>query len=67
MLKNVQQAKFDQILSKLAVLALDEQQLSYLSFEAFFTHILCHELLHGLGPHRIQINENGKIIETTVR
>jgi hypothetical protein len=24
-----------------------------LSFDAFFTHILVHELMHGLGPHNI--------------
>jgi len=33
------------------------------SFEAFFTHILMHELMHGLGPHQITVN--GKA--TTVR
>jgi hypothetical protein len=26
-----------------------------LSFEAFFTHILAHELMHGLGPHNIKV------------
>ena len=25
------------------------------SFEAFFTHILVHELMHGLGPHNITV------------
>jgi hypothetical protein len=25
------------------------------SFEAFFTHILMHELMHGLGPHSISV------------
>jgi len=25
------------------------------SFEAFFTHILMHELMHGLGPHNITV------------
>ncbi len=24
-----------------------------MSFEAFFTHILMHELMHGLGPHEV--------------
>jgi hypothetical protein len=33
------------------------------SFEAFFTHILVHELMHGLGPHNI--TRNGR--PTTVR
>ncbi len=25
------------------------------SFDAFFTHILMHELMHGLGPHNITV------------
>ncbi|MEO8168503.1 MAG: hypothetical protein ABI623_09660, partial [bacterium] len=63
MLKNVQEAKFKNILipiSKHAVAA-DEQNL--VSFEPFFTHILAHELMHGLGPHTLMLN--GK--RTTVR
>ena len=27
-----------------------------LSFDSFFTHILAHELSHGIGPHQIQVN-----------
>jgi hypothetical protein len=34
-----------------------------LSFDAFFTHILMHELMHGLGPHNITVNGQA----TTVR
>ena len=26
------------------------------NFESFFTHILAHELMHGLGPHQIKVN-----------
>jgi hypothetical protein len=26
-----------------------------LSFDAFFTHIVVHELMHGLGPHNINV------------
>ena len=32
----------------------DEQD--RVEFEAFFTHILTHELCHGLGPHQITVN-----------
>src|SRR5437773_2921843 len=35
---------------------LDPAQQRDLSFEAFFTHILTHELMHGLGPHNITVN-----------
>ena len=34
-----------------------------LSFDAFFTHILMHELMHGLGPHNITVGGR----QTTVR
>lgn len=56
MLKNVQQAKFQQILIPISkrVLASDEQ--SNVNFDSFFTHILTHELCHGLGPHQITMN-----------
>src|SRR5262249_44614170 len=29
---------------------------AYLDFGLFFTHIVAHELTHGLGPHQIKIN-----------
>jgi Peptidase family M49 len=56
MLKNVQQAKFQQILVPISkrVLAADEQ--ADVNFDAFFTHILTHELCHGLGPHQITLD-----------
>ena len=63
LLKNVQEAKFQKILTPIAAIVLDSTQLSNISFEPFFTHILAHELMHGLGPHNITVN--GK--ETTVR
>jgi hypothetical protein len=36
---------------------------SALAFDSFFTHILCHELMHGLGPHNIKVGGQ----DTTVR
>ncbi len=63
MLKNVQEAKFNKTLIPISKVVLDSSQQNELSFEAFFTHILMHELMHGLGPHNL--NANGK--ETTVR
>jgi hypothetical protein len=63
MLKNVQRAKFDHILRPLAQLAVAPKHVANLDFEAFFTHILAHELAHGLGPHDIKVNGTA----TTVR
>ncbi|HEV3061440.1 MAG TPA: hypothetical protein VGY48_24540 [Vicinamibacterales bacterium] len=63
MLKNVQDAKFAKTLlpiSKVVLGAADQQDVA---FDAFFTHILMHELMHGLGPH--SISAGGRA--TTVR
>ena len=54
MLKNVQHAKFDLILKPVASLVLSPRSRADLSFDWFFTHILAHELSHGIGPHEIR-------------
>ena len=63
MLKNVQDAKFSKTLIPISRVVLNPTQRATLTFESFFTHILCHELMHGLGPHNITLNGE----ETTVR
>ncbi|MGB5132966.1 MAG: hypothetical protein WBO00_10145 [Steroidobacteraceae bacterium] len=50
MLKNFQQAKFDQALLPISKVALAAADQPYVNFDAFFTHILMHEVMHGLGP-----------------
>jgi hypothetical protein len=55
MLKNVQEAKFHSILEPIAKMVLPAAAQRDLSFDAFFTHILAHELSHGIGPHEIQV------------
>jgi hypothetical protein len=63
MIKNVQEAKFNTVLMPIATSVMDPEQLPSVSFESFFTHILAHELMHGLGPQTITVG--GKA--TTVR
>jgi hypothetical protein len=63
LLKNMQEAKFNKVLVPISHVVLDSTQQGNVSFNAFFTHILAHELMHGLGPHNITVN--GKA--TTVR
>jgi hypothetical protein len=63
MLKNVQEAKFQQTLIPISNVVLAPEDRKDLSFEAFFTHILAHELMHGLGPHNISVGGR----DTTVR
>ena len=51
LIKNVQRAKFDRVLTPISRIALSPADRPAVSFDAFFTHILMHELMHGLGPH----------------
>jgi hypothetical protein len=55
MLRNVQEAKFEKVLVPIAAVALPAADRKDVSFDAFFTHILMHELMHGLGPHNITV------------
>jgi hypothetical protein len=63
MLKNNQQAKFEKVLVPISKIALAPADQGSVAFEAFFTHILMHELVHGLGPHDIVVDGR----KTTVR
>src|ERR671936_1777408 len=63
MLQNVQDAKFARTLAPISKIVLQPSDQAAVSFDAFFTHILVHELMHGLGPHGITVNGR----QTTVR
>jgi acyl-CoA hydrolase len=56
MLKNIQEAKFNTVLIPIANKVLTAKARGDVAFEPFFTHILAHELMHGLGPQQITIN-----------
>lgn len=51
MLKNVQEEKFKATLTPISKIVLRPQDQKDLDFNSFFTHILAHEITHGLGPH----------------
>jgi len=63
MLKNNQEAKFKVVLTPISKIALAPRDHGSVAFDAFFTHILMHELMHGLGPHNIKVGGRA----TTVR
>jgi hypothetical protein len=56
MLRNVQQAKFKLTLVPISRVVLAKADQANVSFDAFFTHTVMHELMHGLGPHNITVN-----------
>ena len=63
LLKNFQQAKYQKVLVPIAARVLAPADRKQVAFEPFFTHILMHELMHGLGPQAIHVDGRA----TTVR
>ncbi|KAL0867380.1 hypothetical protein Bca101_046498 [Brassica carinata] len=55
MLKNVQEAKFEHILKPIAEIIISKEQRGFVDFDSFFTHTICHECCHGIGPHSITL------------
>jgi hypothetical protein len=55
MLRNVQDAKFRVALVPISKVVLSAADQANVSFDAFFTHTVMHELMHGLGPHQITV------------
>jgi hypothetical protein len=51
------------VLQPIAKVVLAAPDQGKVEFDAFFTHILMHELMHGLGPHNITVGGRA----TTVR
>jgi hypothetical protein len=55
MLKNMQEAKFQKTLVPISKVAVTAAVQKNVNFDAFFTQILMHELMHGIGPQRITV------------
>jgi hypothetical protein len=67
MLKNNQEAKFRTVLQPIAKVALAAKDQGNVAFDVFFTHILMHELMHGLGPHNITVNGRASTVRQEFR
>jgi hypothetical protein len=63
MIRNMDRAKFDKTLVPIAKVAIAPELLKSVQFDPFFTQILMHELMHGIGPQRITLQGR----ETTPR
>ena len=48
-LKNAMRAKFDQILEPIADVLVEDSQRQHITFDAFFSNTMFHEVAHGLG------------------
>jgi len=50
LLRNFIKAKYDAILYPIAQGVISQDELSYVSSDEFFSHVLLHEISHGIGP-----------------
>jgi hypothetical protein len=55
MMKNVQEAKFARTLVPISKVVLRPADQSRVAFDHFFTHVVAHEVAHGLGPQQITV------------
>lgn len=58
-LKNSMQAKFDRILMPIAQQLIAQDQISHVTFDAFFSHTMFHEMAHGLGTIKNTVTGKG--------
>ena len=61
-LKNAMQAKFDNILLPISEVLIDKSQRKHITFNAFFSNTMFHEVAHGLGIKQT-INGKGMVRE----
>ena len=61
LLKNVMEAKYRAAGKPIAERVLDPSQIPAVSFDAFFNHVLFHELAHSLGPGFITLSDGRKV------
>ncbi|HSJ10861.1 MAG TPA: hypothetical protein VK928_13140 [Longimicrobiales bacterium] len=61
-LKNAMQAKFDRILMPIANELIAEDQRRHVTFDAFFSNVMFHEVAHGLGIKNT-VNDRGTVRE----
>ena len=56
LLKNHSEAKFNKVLVPIAKRVIDEKALADITFDAYFSDILLHEMAHGIGPGKIKVD-----------
>jgi hypothetical protein len=61
LLKNVMEAKYRMSGSPIAARVVDPSQTNLINFDAYFNHVLFHELSHGIGPGIITGPDGEKI------
>jgi len=67
MLRNFMEGKFEQVLVPISKRALAPEDQASVNFEAFFTHVLMHEVMHGLGPTNTGPNGSGGGVRQAIK
>lgn len=67
LLKNSNEAKFQTVLLPIARVALPAADQRDVSFDAFFTHVLMHELMHGLGPQTVTVGGRASTVRQELK
>jgi hypothetical protein len=60
-LKNAMKAKFDKILVPIADVLIAEDQRKHITFDAFFSNTMFHEVAHGLGIKNVITDKGGTV------
>ncbi|HOT98005.1 MAG TPA: peptidase [bacterium] len=61
MLKNIAKAKYESCWMPIVQTVLAPKPLTAVSFEAYFNHVLMHEVSHGLGPGMITLSSGERV------
>lgn len=67
LLRNVMQAKFDRCLRPIAERVLEPALRPHVAFQAFFDHTLFHEISHGMGPGRLEIEGRATTVSAELK
>ncbi|MBU1241821.1 peptidase [Myxococcota bacterium] len=65
--KNIAQAKFEAVLMPIAKTVINPAQIEHVTFDAFFTHTLYHEITHGLGPAFLKVDRKEVEVRTQLK
>jgi hypothetical protein len=60
-LKNMQEAKFNKILAPISKRVLSAEDAGYVSFDAYFTGTILHEIAHVLGVNYVTLQDGSRI------
>lgn len=64
LLKNISSAKHELIMEPISRETVCDDQVNMLNFASFFTHTLCHECCHSIGPHDLC---DGKTVRSSLQ